>query len=78
MALIRFGTGSQLYIYRTGSSYVCCDCRRKQSNVTFDTKDQLKTHVLIHREAYDTIGLVGNLLTYQSYDELLEAIEGDN
>jgi hypothetical protein len=46
--------------------------------VTFDTKDQLKIHVLIHREAYDTIGLVGNLLTYQSYDELLEAIEGDN
>ena len=78
MSLIRFGSGSQLYVYRTGSKYVCCDCARKQASITFDTKDELKTHILIHKEAYDSIGLVGNLLTYQSYDELLEAIDEDN
>ena len=78
MALIRFGSGSELYIYPTATGYVCCDCIRKQSSVSFETKDQLKTHILVHKEANDTIGLVGNLLTFQSYEELLEAVDKDD
>ena len=78
MALIRFGTGSELYIYPTGKGYVCCDCIRNQASVSFDTKDELKAHILVHKEANDSIGLVGHTLTYQSYQELLEVVDGDD
>jgi hypothetical protein len=75
MALIRFGAGSELYIYPTDKGYVCCGCIRKQASVSFDTKDELKAHILKHKEANDTIGLVGNTLTHQSYDELLDDVD---
>jgi hypothetical protein len=78
MALIRFGSGSELYIYPTGKGYVCCGCIRNQASVSFDTKDQLKAHIVVHQEARDTIGLVGNTLTYQSYEELLEVVDRDD
>ena len=75
MAFIRFGAGSELYIYPTGTMYVCCNCVRNQASLSFDTRDQLKAHILVHKEANDTIGLVGNTLTYQSYEELLDEID---
>jgi hypothetical protein len=78
MALIRWGLGSQLYIYEGDTGYVCCACIRKQHSVSFETKDQLKTHILVHKEANDTIGLAGNHLTFQSYEELLEAVDKDD
>jgi hypothetical protein len=77
MALIRFGHGSELYIYPTGTGFVCCDCVRKQASVSFDTKDQLKAHILVHQQANDSIGLVGHALTYQSYKELIDTLDGD-
>lgn len=76
MALIRFGAGSELYIYPTDKGgYVCCGCIRNQSSVSFDTKDEIKAHILVHKEANDTIGLVGNTLTHQSYDQLLDDVD---
>jgi hypothetical protein len=75
MALIRFGGGSQLYIYPTSKGYVCCDCIREQASLSFENKEQLKAHILVHKEAHDTIGLVGNTLTHQSYDELLDDVD---
>jgi hypothetical protein len=77
MALIRFGSGSELYIYPTDKGYVCCGCIRNQASLSFDTKDELKAHILVHKEANDTIGLVGNSLTYQSYKELIDELDGD-
>jgi hypothetical protein len=77
MALIRFGRGSELYIYQSGDIYICCNCVRKQATLSFDTKEQLKAHILLHKEANDTVGLVGNELHFQSYDELLQAIDLD-
>ena len=82
MSLIRRGFGSQLYIYETGcdgtTSYVCSDCPRDIANRYFDTKDQLKEHILDHKQRGETIGLVGHPLTYQSYDELLDAVDADD
>jgi len=79
MAFIRFGHGSQLYIYPTGcageTSYVCCDCPRDYANRHFDNKEQLKEHILDHKQLGHTIGLVGSAMTYQSYDELLQEVE---
>ena len=79
MAFIRFGHGSQLYIYPTGcgkdTGYVCCQCPRDYANKNFDSKEQLKEHVLDHKQRGNTIGLVGSALTYQSYDELLREID---
>jgi 2-polyprenyl-6-methoxyphenol hydroxylase-like FAD-dependent oxidoreductase len=79
MAFIRFGHGSQLYIYPSGFGksriYVCCQCPRDYANKNFDSKEQLKEHVLDHKQRGNTIGLVGSALTYQSYDELLGAID---
>ena len=79
MAFIRFGYGSELYIYPTGCGeeveYVCCDCPRDYANRYFDSKEQLKEHILDHKQRGNTIGLVGSAMTYQSYDELLEAVD---
>ena len=79
MAFIRFGHGSELYIYPTGNAertiYVCCQCPRDFANRNFDNKKQLKEHILDHKQRGNTIGLVGSALTYQSYAELLGAID---
>jgi hypothetical protein len=75
VALIRFGSGSELYIYPTSLGFVCCGCRREQASLSFENKEQLKAHILVHKEANDTIGLVGNTLTYQSYEELIDEVE---
>jgi hypothetical protein len=77
MALIRFGSGSELYIYPTSTGYVCSQCIRAQANLTFDTKDELKAHILVHKESNDSIGLVGHTLTYQSYQELIDTLYGE-
>lgn len=79
MAFIRFGYGSELYIYPTGcgkeTSYVCCSCPRDYASVNFDSKELIKEHILDHKQRGNTIGLVGSAMTYQSYEELLEAID---
>jgi hypothetical protein len=77
MALIRFGSGSELYIYPTDKGYVCCGCIRNQASLSFDTKDELKAHILMHKESNDSIGLVGHTLTYQSYEELIDTLYGE-
>jgi uncharacterized UBP type Zn finger protein len=82
MALIRRGHGSELYIYESGnddhSIYVCCGCPRDYCNRNFDTKKDLKAHILDHKQLGHTIGLVGSTLGPQSYDELLEAVDNDD
>ena len=79
MAFIRWGHGSQLYIYPSGCGeqiiYVCCNCLGDYNNRNFDTKESLKEHILDHKQIGSTIGLVGSPLTYQSYEELLKAID---
>jgi len=79
MAFIRFGHGSELYIYPTScgesTSYVCSQCPRDYANMYFDSKEQLKKHILDHKQRGNTIGLVGSQMTYQSYDELLKEID---
>lgn len=79
MSFIRFGFGSELYIYPTGqgkdTGYVCCDCPRDYANRYFYNKEQLKEHVLDHKQRGNTIGLVGSPSTYQSYDQLLAEID---
>jgi hypothetical protein len=81
MSLIRRGRGSELYIYETGcdgtTSYVCSDCPRDYCNRHFDTKELLKEHIIDHKQRGNTIGLVGDSLSYQSYDELLKAVDED-
>jgi len=81
MSLIRKGRGSELYIYESGNDestiYVCAQCPRDYCNRNFDTKADLKNHVLKHKESNHSIGLVGDTLSYQSYDELLQAIDND-
>ena len=79
MSLIRFGFGSMLYIYQgQNGSYTCCDCPREQATIILPDKQKIKEHILVHKQAGDTIGLVGHPLTYQSYDELLEAVDKDD
>lgn len=76
MALIRFGHGSQLYIYQDCSDgFVCCDCPRDYANRYFENKEQLKEHILDHKQLGHTIGLVGSQMTYQSYAELLQEVD---
>ncbi len=81
MSLIRRGRGSDLYIYESGcegtTSYVCCGCPRDYCNRFFDTKEDLKDHILEHKRLAHTIGLVGDTLSYQSYDQLLQAVDDD-
>jgi hypothetical protein len=78
MALIRFGLGSDLYIYEGDTGYVCCGCIRNEASISFETKDELKAHILLHKQANDSIGLAGERLTYQSYDQLLLAVDEDD
>jgi hypothetical protein len=76
MALIRFGTGSQLYIFENcGGSFTCCDCPRDYAEIILQDKEELKKHILVHKDMGHTIGLVGHPLTYQSYDELLQEVD---
>ena len=81
MALIRWGHGSQLYIYESGNDehliYICCACDLGCDR-SFTTKQDLKLHILAHKDSGHTIGEAGNELTFQSYDQLLQAVEEDN
>ena len=79
MSLIRRGGGSQLYIYATSTGFECCGCECISDLIIhLATKEELKKHILLHKESHHTIGLVGDPLTYQSYDELLNAVDGDD
>ncbi len=79
MALIRFGGGSQLYIYQNcGDGYTCCQCPIDILDWNGETKDQLIAHILRHKQFNHSIGYVGDGMSYQSYDELLEAVERDD
>jgi hypothetical protein len=76
LSLIRFGHGSQLYIYEDfGGGFTCCDCPRDHANISLPGKEELKKHILVHKDMGHTIGLVGHPLTYQSYEELLKEID---
>jgi hypothetical protein len=77
MALIRWGLGSQLYIYQSmDDSYVCCAC--SLGIRILPDKQMLKEHILIHKAAGHSIGEPGNRLSFQSYDQLLEAVDKDD
>jgi hypothetical protein len=79
MSLIRSGLGSDLYIYEdVKGGYTCCSCPITNGFVNVDTREQLKAHVLIHKDHGHSIGLVGNPTTYQSYDQLIQAIDADD
>jgi hypothetical protein len=79
MSLIRWGAGSELYIYEgENKSYTCCTCPLKNETTTLPDKEKLKQHILRHKEVGHSIGLVGHPLTYQSYDQLLEAVDKDD
>jgi hypothetical protein len=76
MSLIRFGFGSELYIYEgMNGSYTCCACPIDDSILTLPNKAKIKEHILLHKDLGHSIGIAGNTLTYQSYDELLEAVD---
>lgn len=76
MALIGWGSGSELYIYHTGAVFICCSCSLTSNiNTGFETKEELKAHILRHKEAHHGIGITGNPITYQSYDELLGDVD---
>jgi hypothetical protein len=77
MALIRWGLGSELYIYQAmDDSYVCCAC--SLGIRILPDKEKLKEHILIHKAANHSIGEPGNRLSFQSYDQLLEAVDKDD
>ena len=77
MALIRWGLGSDLYIYESGNGiYTCCACLLGET--TLQDKQKLKTHILLHKEAGHSIGDAANRLSYQSYDQLLLAVDQDD
>jgi hypothetical protein len=77
MALIRWGLGSELYIYQAmDDSYVCCAC--SLGIRILPDKEKLKEHILIHKAAGHTIGDAADRLSYQSYDQLLLAVDEDD
>jgi hypothetical protein len=79
MSLIRWGAGSQLYIYQSGDQlYVCCGCYIKDKSQVFSSKQELKKHIIEHESAGHTIGEPGNEITYQSYKQLLQAVDQDD
>jgi hypothetical protein len=81
MALIRWGRGSELYIYASGDDdqeiYICCACVLEGQR-SFNTKEDLKLHILVHEDHGHSIGETGNQLTFQNYDELLQAVDEDD
>jgi hypothetical protein len=79
MALIRFGAGSQLYVYEdVNGGYTCCGCELDQAIVNLPSIPELKEHLVRHKEAHHGVGIAGNPMTYQSYEELFEAIDNDD
>jgi hypothetical protein len=77
MALIRWGLGSELYIYEGDSGiYTCCACLLGER--TLPDKEKLKQHILLHKKAGHSIGDAANPLSYQSYDQLLLAVDEDD
>ena len=79
MALIRWGLGSQLYIFENcANEYTCCDCEINSATSNFPDKESLKQHILRHKQVGHAIGLVGNTGSFQSYDELLQAVDEDD
>ena len=78
MSLIRFGHGSQLYVYAdVNGGYTCCGCELDIASVNVPTIDELKKHLLRHKDAHHGVGIAGDPMTYQSYDQLFEAIDKD-
>ena len=79
MALIRRSQGSELYIYEDDrGSYTCSDCPGNLANTNLPDKERLKEHILWHKQLGHSIGLVGNTGDYQSYDQLLQAVDDDD
>lgn len=79
MSLIRFGAGSQLYIYAdVNGGYTCCGCALDIKIVNVPTIEELKEHLIRHKQAHHGVGIAGDLMTYQSYDQLFEAIDNDD
>jgi hypothetical protein len=78
MALIRRSEGSQLYIYEDDDGYTCSDCPGNQAKTNLPDKERLKEHILWHKKLGHSIGLVGNTGDFQSYGELLQAVDEDD
>jgi hypothetical protein len=77
MALIRWGLGSELYIYEGDNGiYTCCACLLEER--TLPDKEKLKGHIIKHKEAGHSIGEAGNHLSFQSYEQLLDAVDKDD
>jgi hypothetical protein len=77
MALIRWGLGSELYIYEGDNGiYTCCSCLLEER--ILPDKKKLKEHILLHKQAGHSIGDAANHLSFQSYDQLLEAVDKDD
>jgi hypothetical protein len=75
MALIRRSQGSELYIYESDEGYTCSACPGNQANANLPDKERLKEHIVWHKNLGHSIGLVGNTGDFQSYDELLKAVD---
>jgi hypothetical protein len=75
MALIRRSQGSELYIYEGDAGFTCSACPGNQSNTHLPDKETLKEHIGWHKNLGHAIGLVGNMGDFQSYDELLKAVD---
>ena len=79
MALIRWSKGSELYIYEdSDNQYTCCDCPLNAATSSLPDKDSLKRHILSHERIGHSIGLVGNTGDFQSYAELLAAVDNND
>jgi hypothetical protein len=79
MSLIRRSQGSELYIYEDDrGGYTCSSCPGNQANTNLPDIEGLKDHILWHKQLGHSIGLVGNTGDFQSYDELLAAVDNDD
>jgi hypothetical protein len=77
VALIRWGLGSELYIYEGDNGiYTCCACLLEER--ILPDKEKLKEHILLHKQAGHSIGDASNPLSFQSYDQLLKAVDQDD
>jgi hypothetical protein len=59
-------------------TYTCCACSLDIDAKALPDKEKLKEHILIHKAAGHSIGEPGNRLSFQSYDQLLLAVDEDD
>lgn len=72
MALLRWGSGSDLYLYRGGIGYICCACKINNFISTeMETVDSLTGHLERHEQENHSLGEATSFTWKTIYQDIL-------